>query len=194
MFVNARDKFATEFLGINVDKQAGGDLIGELEAFSKATRPVAKLYEDIVGRQTDLPLNLEVDQFFSWLYENNEIETPKKPAQKCQYWTFSPGEDAESWEEFQQQGIMAIGWDEMGDLRSFKSKGDMRLKLQELWPNNSDKKNDAHACWQFVHDIEPGDVIFAKQGSTQLLGYGVVRSDYDFDATRPHYKHVRKVK
>lgn len=194
MFVNARDKFAAEFLGINVEKQAGGDLIGELEAFSKATRPVAKLYEDIVGRQTDLPLNLEVDQFFSWLYENNEIETAKKPAQKCQYWTFSPGEDAEIWEEFQQQGIMAIGWDEMGDLRLFKSKDDMRLKLQELWPNDSDKKNDAHACWQFVHDIEPGDVIFAKQGSTQLLGYGVVGSDYDFDTTRTRYKHVRKVK
>jgi hypothetical protein len=57
----------------------------ELEAFSKATRPVAKLYEEIVGRQTELPLNLEVDQFFSWLFENNESETPKKPVKKCQY-------------------------------------------------------------------------------------------------------------
>lgn len=117
-----------------------------------------------------------------------------KLAPKCQYWTFSPGEDAERWEEFYQKGLMAIGWDEMGDLRLFKSKEDIRLKLQELWPNNSDKKNDAHACWQFVHDIAPGDVIIAKQGSTKLLGFGRVEDIYEFDNARPHYKHVRKVK
>jgi len=78
MFVNSRDKFAAEFLGIEVEKQSGDDLVSELEAFSKAMRPVAKLYEEIVGKQTALPLNLEVDQFFSWLYENNESEIPKK--------------------------------------------------------------------------------------------------------------------
>ncbi len=91
------------------------------------------------------------------------ITQVNKLPRKCQFWTFSPGEDAERWQEFNEKGIMAIGWDEMGDLRLFKRKDDIRLKLQELWPNNSDKKNDAHACWQFVHDIEPGDIIFAKQ-------------------------------
>lgn len=70
MFVNARDKFAAEFLGFPVQKSRGGDLVAELEAFSQATRPIARLYEEIVGRQTDLPINLEVDQFFSWVYEN----------------------------------------------------------------------------------------------------------------------------
>jgi hypothetical protein len=119
----------------------------------------------------------------------------KKPDPNCQYWTFAPGEDGESWEEFRQQGIMAIGWDGLGDLRLFKTKEEIRLKLQELRPSNSDKKNDVHACWQFAHDIKPGDIIFAKQGSTKLLGFGVVEEgDYVFDDTRPDYKHVRKVK
>ena len=195
MFVNARDQFAAELLGINIEKQSGEDLVGELEAFSKATRPVAKLYEEIVGRQTELPLNLEVDQFFSWLFENNESETPKKTVEKCQYWTFSPGEDAESWEEFQHQGIMAIGWDEMGDLRLFKSKEAIRQKLQELWPDgDSDKKNDTLACFEFANDIQVGDIIFVNKGRTKLIGYGRVESGYDFDSHAPHYKHVRKVK
>ena len=126
--------------------------------------------------------------------ESVSVAQNTKLGQKCRYWTFSPGEDAESWEEFLQKGIMAIGWDKMGDLRFFKTKEDVRLKLQELWANNSDKKNDAHACWQFVHDIKPGDIIFAKQGTTRLLGFGVVEGDYNFDDTRSHYKHVRKVK
>ena len=118
-----------------------------------------------------------------------EIESPQ-----CQYWTFSPGEYAKAWLEFQQNEIMAIEWDQMGDLRLFKTKNEMKLKLQELWPNNSDKKNDTLACWQFLQDIDVGDVIFAKKGSTQLLGYGIVLGDYYFDDTRLEYKHVRKVK
>jgi hypothetical protein len=73
MFVNARDRFATTFLGIPVEKPAGGDLVAELEAFNQATQPVVKLYEEIVGRQTDLPINFEIDQFFSWLYETQEV-------------------------------------------------------------------------------------------------------------------------
>lgn len=32
------------------------------------------------------------------------------------YWMFSPGENGAKWEEFYQAGIMAIGWDEIGDL------------------------------------------------------------------------------
>ena len=120
-------------------------------------------------------------------------ETPTEPASR-QYWTLSTGTGGEHWEEFYDKGIAAIGWDGTPDLRQFKDKDEIRQKLQELWPGDSSKKNDAHACWQFVHDIEKGDIIFAKQGLTKLLGYGVVEGDYEFDATRTHYKHVRKVK
>jgi len=111
-----------------------------------------------------------------------------------QYWTLSTGTGGERWEEFHAKGIAAIGWDETSDLRQFKNKNEIRDKIQELWPSDSSKKNDAHACWQFVHDVEVGDIIFAKQGFAKLLGYGVVEGDYEFDATRRHYKHVRKVK
>lgn len=142
-------------------------------------------------------LNPEADEIASLANEANDKtgglhETPSGDPTR-QYWTFSPGEGAEYWDELQQKGIMAIGWDEMQDLRHFKSKDEIRQKLQELWPSNSDKKNDAHACWQFAHDIRVGDIIFVNQGRTGLLGYGVVDGDYEFDASRPFFKHTRKV-
>lgn len=125
--------------------------------------------------------------------ENSSLqETPPENTTR-QYWTFSPGEGAEHWDELQQKGIMAIGWDEMQDLRHFKSKEEIRQRLQELWPSNGDKKNDAHACWQFAHNVKVGDIIFVNQGRTGLLGYGVVEGDYEFDASRPFFKHTRKV-
>lgn len=76
------------------------------------------------------------------------------------------------------------------NLRHFRSKEELRQKLLELWPGDSSKKNDALACWQFAHDIAVGDIIFAKQGFTKLLGYGVVEGDYEFEAKRERYRHV----
>ena len=89
---------------------------------------------------------------------------------------------------------MAIGWDDTQDLRQFKSKDEVRQKLQELWPSDASPTNNALACWQFAHGIKIGDIIFAKQGQTRLLGYGVVEGDYQFDPARAYYKHVRKMK
>lgn len=124
-------------------------------------------------------------------------DTPSRPSVEHdarQYWTLSTGTGGELWGEFYEKGIAAIGWDGTPDLRQFRSKEEVRQKLQELWPGDSSKRNDAHACWQFVHDIEVGDIIFAKQGFSRLLGYGVVGGEYEFDATRANHKHVRKVK
>ena len=120
-------------------------------------------------------------------------ETPPESSSR-QYWTLSAGTGGEHWEEFHKKGIAAIGWDGTPDLLQFKNKDEIREALLKLLPGDSSKKNDAHACWQFAHDIEKGDIIFAKQGFAKLLGYGVVEGDYEFDATRAHYKHVRKVK
>lgn len=111
-----------------------------------------------------------------------------------QYWTLSAGEGGEMWDDFYSSGVAAIGWDDLGDLTQFKTKEEIRLKLLEIWPSDSSKKNDAHACWQFAHDIEVGDIIFAKQGFSRLLGYGVVESEYQFDESRNSYQHVHKVK
>ena len=44
---------------------------------STSSNDIPKLYIDIVGKKTDLPLNYEIDQFFSYLYEtykDNAIE------------------------------------------------------------------------------------------------------------------------
>jgi len=110
-----------------------------------------------------------------------------------QYWVFSPGTDAEEWEEFYSKGIMAIGWDELQDLRRFKSQEEISQKLQKLRPSDTFPTMNSLACWEFVHEIKIGDIIFVNQGRTKLIGYGVVEGDYDFDATRPYFKNVRKV-
>src|SRR5262249_18617497 len=53
--------------------------------------------------------------------------------------------------------------------------------------------NDTLACWEFVHAIKPGDIVFAKRGISKLLGCGRILSEYVFDQSRANYKHLRKI-
>ena len=108
-------------------------------------------------------------------------------------WAFSAGVGARYWDEFQEEGIIAIGWDEIGDLRVFDDRWDIHQQLREIL----DKENPYHdslACHQFAHEMQPGDHVIVKKGRSVLLGHGVITSEYDFQEMRPQYKHVRHVR
>lgn len=90
------------------------------------------------------------------------------------YWLYAPGEGASKWDEFHDKGVMGLGWSELGDLSSYSTKEDMRMRLVELCGGGTSQKNAAHAVWQFVHELKPGDVVFAKYGRRKILGRGVV--------------------
>src|SRR5690625_2711321 len=109
------------------------------------------------------------------------------------YWLYSPGSQAAMWDEFYDQGIMAIGWDELGDLRQYNSKKEIAEKLQKVFDTESSKSNDAAANWEFYKEISKGDVIIAKKNRSDYIGYGIVTSDYFYDEERSHFKKCRNV-
>ena len=110
------------------------------------------------------------------------------------YWIYSPGENSCMWDEFYNAGIMAIGWGEIGDLTAFASIDEMKNKMKELIDSTLSYKNAAHATWQFANEMKVGDVIFVKKGRNQLVGRGVVASDYEYDEERQdEYGNIRKV-
>ena len=111
------------------------------------------------------------------------------------YWLYAPGEGAAKWDIFYKAGIAAIGWGEIGDLNAFQSKEEIKAKMKEVFGEGKSYKNDAHATWQFAREMKPGDIIFVKRGLHQVIGRGIVSSEYFFDANMPNkYNHVRKVK
>lgn len=109
-------------------------------------------------------------------------------------WSYAPGEDGRKWDELRENGIMAIGWDEIGDLKEYKSKEEIKNELRQVYGTESNYMNDGLALWQFCNEIQIGDRIFAKAGSKTLLGIGEVVSDYEYDNDREEYKHIRKIK
>lgn len=110
------------------------------------------------------------------------------------YWIYAPGENSCMWENFYAEGIMAIGWGQIGDLKAFDSKDAMKTKMKEILGTSLSYKNAAHTTWQFANNMKVGDVVFVKKGRYQLVGRGIVTSDYEYDGERDdEYGNIRKV-
>ena len=89
---------------------------------------------------------------------------------------------------------MAIGWGKIGNLKEFDSKDEIKAKMNEIYDSNNSYKNWGYAIWQFANEIKIGDVIFVKNGRYQLVGRGIVISDYEFDSNaKDDYSNIRKV-
>ena len=110
------------------------------------------------------------------------------------YWLYSPGEQAVMWEEFYDEGIMAIGWDELGDLENYTDRKSILDALIDNYRGGEDQRNNVSAIDDFCNKMNEGDIVIVKKGTKTLLGYGRVTSDYYFDEEREEFLHCRQVK
>lgn len=109
-------------------------------------------------------------------------------------WLYAPGENASKWDVCLSQNIMCIGWDDMGNLLEYSSKKEMATKLQDIYGKpGSSFKNDSLALWEFAYEMQVGDIVIVKKGQNQIIGRGIVKSDYTFDDSFSDFKHVRKM-
>lgn len=133
--------------------------------------------------------------FAAYMKTSQIAEKERKEASeaKMKYWVYAPGQQAQLWDTYYQEGIMGIGWNQLGDLKKLKSIGDIEHQLK--WSSNSDKSQDKNAdmVYSFAYEIKPGDVIFVKKGRNHIVGRGIVTSDYYYDGEREFQHHLRKV-
>lgn len=125
---------------------------------------------------------------------NTDDAIGDKDIQTTHYWIYSPGNNACMWNDFYNEGIMAIGWGEIGDLSTFPTKDAMKQKMKECFDPTLSYINAAHATWQFANEMKLGDIIFVKKGMHYIIGKGVVTSNYIFDPSRnDEYKNIRQI-
>ena len=152
------------------------------------------------GKSVDMTSEMASDIFKNVLSSNpskqgkNIDALADEDVHTVRYWLYAPGEGSCMWDEFYTSGIMAIGWGEIGDLSKFDSKDAMKIKMREVIDESLSYKNAAHATWQFANEMKIGDIVFVKKGMHQIIGRGVVMSDYEYDNTRDdEYKNIRQV-
>jgi 5-methylcytosine-specific restriction protein B len=130
----------------------------------------------------------------AWLEVISNPPAPKSTKPKLnspRVWVIGAGENGSQWKDFLNSQLVSINYDITEDLRTYKSKEDIKEKV---WGDEAGSKmNDVHACWQFANEMKIGDYVFAKQGKSYLYGVGRIAGEYEFDATRESYPHVRSV-
>lgn len=194
---------------IPADIVAGLPAIETKIAANKYFAIVEKLREYLQSGKCDLHDFKELS-FEAWNYStqvNEEKKAEKKQSQREQkgagladddvdtvhYWIYSPGDGASKWDDFYKRGVMGLGWSEIGDFSQYSSKDEMKAAMKEKIDPTRPYKNAAHATWQFLQEMKPGDIVFAKKGMHSVIGRGVVTSEYIYDTEDSEYPNIRKV-
>ena len=155
--------------------------------------PILKSQIEKIDALKNLKVGSQGTNFSASSEQFNALLELIKNKMSKKYWLYAPGENASKWDEFYELGIMGLGWDELGDLNNYANKEEIAKRLRELESTTSSKKNDATANDDFKNGISIGDVIIAKKGRKEYLGYGIVSSDYYYDASRDSFQKMRKV-
>ena len=137
-----------------------------------------------------------LDGYWEWgedAIEEGDGTQEASTNEQIHHWVYAPGENAMYWDDFFSEGIMGLGWRELGDISLFESKKEIENKLQLVEETSKSKRNDAKANWDFFAKMKPGDLVIVNKGRNCLLGYGIIASDYYFDPERDDHTHLRKV-
>ncbi len=113
--------------------------------------------------------------------------------ESVRYWLYIPGHQARMWDEFYSRGIMAFGCQEIGDLTSFDSKEEIERRLKDAYRNKIPQNLTGNALWQFAHDVQVGDIVYAKKSATVIVGRGIVTGSYEYAAGNGRYPHLHAV-
>ena len=143
---------------------------------------------------TEIGIKYIESELSEYIEKLNNPELYAEKRETVHYWMLSAGENALWWNDFRENSIIAINWSSynLGDLTQYKSKLEIRNKLKEQNPKSSNV-NNALCCWQFANEMQEGDIVYIKGKQTQILGRGIVKSQYIYDDTRSECKHTRAV-
>jgi len=91
----------------------------------------------------------------------------------------APGEKAGFWDEQRNAGVIAIGWNKLGDLADLESREDLEKLYKTTYPSES--INSIHQAsiqiWRFLKEIKPGDIVVANKGKSTIVGIGQVQEE-----------------
>jgi MoxR-like ATPase/plastocyanin len=100
------------------------------------------------------------------------------------YWHIHPGGQASNWNEQRDSGVIAIGWNDIGDV-SGKSNLEIKELLKKHYPEDHPYLN-----FKYFMSIKKGDIVIASKGKKKIVGIGVAKGEYKFfsqdDSTYRH--------
>lgn len=97
----------------------------------------------------------------------------------------------------EKDSVVAIGWEQMGDLSALDTREDMKQRYESVYSETGVKAGiGAGQLYRFSHEIGKGDIVLTPLKLTREVLVGQVVSEYIYDSgiVSPYYPNVRRVK
>ncbi len=112
------------------------------------------------------------------------------------FWMVRAGEHGVLIDEFSERGVVAIGWEELGDLTEIRDLETMRTRVRQTYPDQSGATNllTAGVLHKFRSVISVGDGVISYGPGTREYLVGRVTGEYRYDpAVIEQYPNMRDV-
>jgi restriction system protein len=98
---------------------------------------------------------------------------------------------------FLRKNVIAIGWDEMGDISSIgRDREALKLKVAETYPSAKPGAIPVHAgqLFRFIYEIQPGDLVVYPSKIDRHIHIGRVKSEHRYNTSvSTGYPNIRDV-
>jgi restriction system protein len=113
-------------------------------------------------------------------------------------WTVRGGANGEREQAALDDGLIILGWDELGeDLSHVGSHDELSALLRVAYPDDGPRTIDnwSYQLWQFLRVMEIGDLVVMPRKHRSVIAVGQITGNYlyRFDAP-PDLRHVRQVR
>ena len=111
-------------------------------------------------------------------------------------WMVRAESDGSLFRPFIDEGLVAIGWPDVGDLSRFESREAIAAQLRIEDPGRSAGAYTAVSgvLFRFLREMQAGDSVISYEPTRRIYAVGKLKEDYRFDAGfDPDYPNVRPV-
>ena len=109
-------------------------------------------------------------------------------------WGIHAGRTGDADTLFRDGGVVALGWDQMGDLSGLAASRDAyKTRYIEAYPDAKPGAvpGSAGQMFRFVNEMQIGDVVIYPSKADKKVNIGIVTGDYFFDST-PNSKYPQR--
>lgn len=109
-------------------------------------------------------------------------------------WMVRSGEGGYLIEEFLEQNIVSIGWNDLGELKANLTYEDLKALIATTYDHYSPgaKSQTAGQIWRFLNEFKIGDRVITYDSNTRLYYLGEIKSSYKYSDKLSYY-HYRTV-
>lgn len=109
-------------------------------------------------------------------------------------WGIHGGRNGEAEMIFEQKNLIALGWKQMGNLSSLKSREDFKSSYQKAYPDSKTGAIPIKAgmLYRFVREVKINDFVISPRKLTKEICVGKILSEYEYNDSFD-FPHIRKV-